>query len=598
MISLDELLQAVEVDNQSLHKCEQSISIAPPNCNTNFTSYSSMVIEHVEKLGVAKDDKKRYRAFIHKVMAEAGVIDTLLSRERYKPFENSPYGEFVYYLYKDGKRDKKVDTFILNDEGKAKVSTILNLFQDKYVTDKTAEDFRNHLKEEMNYDFLKHYFDTHDIKYYQGKDKDRLVFKSNSVERDNTHLIITYTCYQNNPTKCQYKNTKERKLAASVYQILCNFELSATYSKKTLAEKIARIYREWWNFQFNNTTSWVDEEIIEHSYEEPLTVEEKIITNTSTSPSNDAIMKRLDKLEQMMHLLLQANGITIPSGFTDEIAQVKENVIPTTKEGIINKIEQKFNPLEEQKRYKSLTKATIEKEKNSTSKKKMEEHYNMLEDRRLHTAKYKPLEGWKFDTKKGIVPLLFKISDRRTATYNTRERRVQPFLINGKLVKEKSTSGQTYGIPYGIDKLDYSYKTIFVTEGIFDSCFLRNCLAYSNWILPNAMTEVIDIYRDAGFQIIHILDNYRIGDKGGLQGLYHIIHGRDWLQKGDKLFDWSVFSNDKDLNDIAIANEWDEIDPNIIINNSVDYDGAKAVWNEIEPLYNSTFPQKEKGIID
>lgn len=574
MMSIDELLQAVTEQ----HKDAQPNNIAVDECNAN--SYAAMVIEHIEKLGVAKDDKKRYRAFIHKVMGEAGVIDTLLSRERYKPFENSPYGKFTYYLYKDGKRDRRVDSFILNEEGKAKVSSILNLFQDKYVTDKTALEYRKELQSKMNYEFLKHYFDNHGIKYYEGKDKDRLVFKSNSVEKDNTHLVISYTCYQNNPTKCQYENTKKRKLAASVFQILCNFELNAIDNKKTLAEKISRIHREWWNFQFNNTTSWVEEEIIEHSYEEPVTVEVKTITNTPTNPSNDAIMKRLDKLEQMMHLLLQANGITIPSAFIDEVAEVKESVIPTTKEGIIQEIEKTHKPLEEQRRYKNLTKSVIDKEKNSTSKKKMQEHYNLLEERRLHTAKYKPLEGWKWDSKKGIIPLLYKISDRRTATYNTRQRRVQPFLINGKLVKEKATGGEEYHIPYGLDKLDYSYKTIFVTEGCFDSCFLKNCVAYSNWILPNTMTEVIELYRAAGFQIIHILDNYRIGDKGGKQGLACMVKNRDWFERGDKVFDWSVFSDDKDLNDIAIHYELDEIDPNTIINHSVGYDKALALYHE------------------
>lgn len=582
MMSIDELLQAVTEQ----HKDAQPNNIALKDCNAN--SYAAMVIEHIEKLGVAKDDKKRYRAFIHKVMGEAGVIDTLRSRERYKPFENSPYGKFTYYLYKDGKRDRRVDSFILNEEGKAKVSSILNLFQDKYVTDKTALEYRKELQSKMNYDFLKHYFVTHGIKFYEGKDKDRLVFKSNSVEKGNTHLSISYTCYQNNPTKCQYENTKKRKLAASVFQILCNFELNATDSKKTLAEKISRIHREWWQFQFNNTTSWVEEEIIEHSYEEPVTnpVEAPVTipTNTDIHKRLDKLEQGLDKLSQMMSLLLKHNGITFDEEITTEmkteITTIRENITPTTKEGIIQEIEKTHKPLEEQRRYKNLTQEVIDKEKNSTSKKKMQEHYNLLEERRLNTAKYKPLEGWKWDSKKGIIPLLYKVSDRRTATYNTRQRRVQPFLINGKLVKEKATGGEEYHIPYGLDKLDYSYKTIFLTEGCFDSCFLKNCVAYSNWILPNTMTDVIELYRAAGFQIIHILDNYRIGDKGGKQGLACMVKNRDWFEKGDKVFDWSIYSDDKDLNDIAIHYELDEIDANTIINHSVGYEEALALYHE------------------
>jgi hypothetical protein len=592
MMSIDELLQAVTVDNAM----NKSVTNSANKGITDPHSYNQVVRDWVVQLGVDDGDKNSYRSFIHTVMAEAGVIDAKQTemkknnkgKVRFRPFTNSPYGEFVDYEVIDGKRVHR-DTFVLNDAGIAKVNEVLQLFQTKIINKRklaSVENYRKEIQSEMNLEFLKEYLDNQGVHYteYGEEDNYRIVFKATSVEKGYSNKRIVYTCYRNNATKCQYKNSKEKQLATPVFSLIVAMETNPLNTKQEVAKKIARIYREWWNFKFNNTTSWIEEATDEATDEEPVanpvTVEVKTITNTPTNPSNDAIMKRLDKLEQMMHLLLNHHGITIPSAFTEEIAEVKESVIPTTKEGIIQEIEKTHKPLEEQRRYKNLTKSVIEKEKNSNSKKKMQEHYNLLEERRLNTAKYKPLEGWKWDSKKGIIPLLYKISDRRTATYNTRQRRVQPFLINGKLVKEKATGGEEYHIPYGIDKLDYSYKTIFLTEGCFDSCFLKNCLAYSNWILPNTMTEVIELYRNAGFQIIHILDNYRIGDKGGKQGLACMVKNRDWFEKGDKVFDWSVFSDDKDLNDIAIHYELDEIDANTIINHSVGYEEALALYHE------------------
>ena len=50
---------------------------------------------------------------------------------RKKPFKNSPWGEFVNYEYRNGKRTH-VDSYILNEQGVARVNEILT----KYVTDR------------------------------------------------------------------------------------------------------------------------------------------------------------------------------------------------------------------------------------------------------------------------------------------------------------------------------------------------------------------------------------------------------------------------------------------------------------------------------
>lgn len=160
-----------------------------------------------------------------------------------------------------------------------------------------------------------------------------------------------------------------------------------------------------------------------------------------------------------------------------------------------------------------------------------------------------------------------------------------------------ANTGEKYNLPYGLEKIDYSYKTIFVTEGIFDSCFLKNCLAYSNWILPHEMSKVIDIYREAGFQIIHILDNFRLGDKGGVKGLEHIVTRKEWLSKGDKMFSWDIYSECDDLNEIAMKHELDEIPAQTIIDHSWNEEEARANYKNFMPTVdNQQFqgtPQEE-----
>ena len=106
------------------------------------------------------------------------------------------------------------------------------------------------------------------------------------------------------------------------------------------------------------------------------------------------------------------------------------------------------------------------------------------------------------------------------------------------------------------------------------------------------MSKVIDIYREAGFQIIHILDNFRLGDKGGVKGLEHIVTRKEWLSKGDKVFSWDIYSEFKDFNDVAIAYELDEIDPQTIIDPSWNKDEAESNYQEFVQIT----PAEEKPI--
>lgn len=240
------------------------------------------------------------------------------------------------------------------------------------------------------------------------------------------------------------------------------------------------------------------------------------------------------------------------------------------------------------KRYTTISQEQITKESNKARREALQMAHDYLSNRRLLNACNRPHGGWKFDFQSKSIELLYRLDKRASTVYNTRHRPLSP--KDG--IKERANAGEKYNLPYGLEKIDYSYKTIFVTEGIFDSCFLKNCLAYSNWILPHEMSKVIDIYREAGFQIIHILDNFRLGDKGGVKGLEHIVTRKEWLSKGDKVFSWDIYSEFKDFNDVAIAYELDEIDPQTIIDHSWNEDEAESNYQEFVQIT----PAEEKPI--
>ena len=355
------------------------------------------------------------------------------------------------------------------------------------------------------------------------------------------------------------------------------------------AKRAARIFREWWNLQFNGRTDWNEKTDTQTSTEPVQSVSG---SEPSTQSVNaDELYERVVRIEEMLTVIMKQLNCDVPTtNVTTTSSNGKGKV--GDKATILNKIMALAQPLAEQKRYKTISRDEITKEKKPERKKLLQQAYDYLDYRRLLTAKYKPQDSWKFDFKRQSIELLYRIDTGKSAVYNTRHRPLTPQVMDGKVLKEVATAGEKYPLPYGLEKIDYSYKTIFVTEGIFDSCFLKNCLAYSNWILPHEMSKVIDIYREAGFKIIHILDNFRLGDKGSVKGLEHIVTRKEWLSKGDKVFSWDIYSEFKDFNDVAIAYELDEIDPQTIIDHSWNEDEAESNYQEFVQIT----PAEEKPI--
>ncbi len=550
-------------------------------CTTNQkrqrreNSYSYVVNQHVNSLNVAKEEILRYYSVVHTIMAEAGIIDSAktadagVNDKRYKPFDNSPYGAFVgKERVADGER-KSVNSYLLNEVGMAKVKEILT----KHVTDRyltkgqiaSAQQFRDSIKEQMNVEFLKTYLKYKGIDF-DDKQTDRIVFRAPSVENQST--VIPYTCYFNNPTKVQYKSSKRDKDFTSVFYLIHSLEVPVLCNDtQEKAIRAARIFREYWNMQFNGVTEWEVKTDEDDNTTSAPGSETGIQNNLSTTPVNSELQVHLTRIEQILEVMMKHLNLEVPVSTTECTTNSDTKV--STKSAIISTIKELAQPLAEQKRYKTISREQIDKEKKTERKKLLQDAYDYLDNRRLLTAKYKPQDGWKFDCKRKNIELLYRVDSRQSAVYNTRHRPLVPFMKDGKVLKEMANAGEKYPIPYGLEKIDYSFKTIFVTEGIFDSCFLKNCLAYSNWILPTGMNKVVQIFRDNGYQIIHILDN----DKGGNRGLETMVRSHDWLQQGDKVFNWLPYSDCKDLNEVAMKYVLDEIDPQTILANT---------WNEEE----------------
>ena len=567
------------------------------DCTTKQTrqvrenSYSNVIRQHVQSLNVAKEEQQRYYSVVHTIMAEAGIIDSQKTADanekdkRYKPFDKSPYGEFVNYEHVEGGR-KRVNSYLLNEAGMSKVKEILTTHvTDRYLTKnqiQSARDYRDFLKSQMNIELLKSYLEYQGIEF-DGKRQDRIVFRAPSVE--NGHDIIPYTCYFNNPTKVQYKSSKRDKDFTSVFYLIHGLEVPVLCNDtQEKAIRAARIFREYWNLQFNGRTDWGEKSDTKTATEPVQSVPSSEASTQSVNA--DELYERVVRIEEMLTVIMKQLNCDVPTtNVTTTSSNGKGKV--GDKATILNKIMALAQPLAEQKRYKTISRDEIMKEKKPERKKLLQQSYDYLDNRRLLTAKYKPQDGWKFDFKRQSIELLYRVDTRKSAVYNTRHRPLTPQVMDGKVLKEVATAGEKYTLPYGLEKLDYSYKTIFVTEGIFDSCFLKNCLAYSNWTCPTGMNKVVQMFRDHGYQIIHIFDNFQEGDKGGRRGLDTMVRSHDWLQQGDRVFDWTPFTGCKDLNDVAMKYELDEIDPQTIIANS---------WNEEEVLnyYNETVPSVDE----
>ena len=526
-------------------------------------SYISVVNAHIQSLGVCDDDKIRYHREVHRIMIHAGILDPQSVHEkiqkkkegkmsRYKPYPNSPWGK---YIGKDENRIGK-ESFMLNEDGVAEVTRILTTHvTDKFMVKtktsgdkaviKSAEAYLETIRQSVDGDVLKIWLNDNHVKVNLPKDE-------NNQPKDGYFMFIMnnvrFTYYYNNNVIIWDKNDKNANKSWRPKPFWFMRDNDTMFKGKEDRAKVAmKLISAHWRLKFGNkveTLEWIEEEKVK-TVVKPKITQPTITTSTPPSP---------------------------------------KSATPMTKTAIINEIMTFVQPQDEQKRYKDISLEQIDKQRNPKRRAALRKAYDELLNRRLLTAVNRPKDGWKFCFERNTIELLFRLDGRNSMVYHTRHRKPG---AKGKN-KERADKDSKFYLPYGLEKLDYKFKTIFVAEGCYDSCFLKNCVAQNCWILTRNMVHVIDIYRNAGFQIIHLSDNFRIGDKGGLNFIHYVVKSKDWLSKGDKVFNWSIYSDCDDLNKIAMTYELDEIDAQAIIANSwgedevrENYDKHFSEWLEV-----------------
>ena len=526
-------------------------------------SYISVVNAHIQSLGVCKEDKIRYHREVHRIMIHAGILDPQSVHEkiqkkkegkvsRYRPYPNSPWGK---YIGKDENRVGK-ESFMLNEDGVAEVTKILTTHvTDKFLVKtktsgeksviKSAEAYLETIRQSVDGDVLKVWLNDKNVKVNLPKDE-------NNQPKDGYFMFVMnnvrFTYYYNNNVIIWDKNDKNANKAWRPKPFWFMRDNDTMFKGKEDRAKVAmKLISAHWRLKFGNkveTLEWIEEEKVKSVVKSRVT-QPTITTSTPPSP---------------------------------------KSATPMTKTAIINEIMTFVQPQDEQKRYKDISLEQIDKQRNPKRRAALRKAYDELLNRRLLSAVNRPKDGWKFCFERNTIELLFRLDARNSMVYHTRHRKPG---AKGKN-KERADKDSEFYLPYGLEKLDYKFKTIFVAEGCYDSCFLKNCVAQNCWILTRNMVHVIDIYRDAGFQIIHLPDNFRIGDKGGLNFIHYVVKSKDWLSKGDKVFNWSIYSDCDDLNKIAMTYELDEIDAQSIIDNSwgedevrENYDKHFTEWLEV-----------------
>lgn len=527
---------------------------------TEKKSYKKIIQAHVMRLGVCKEEQMSYYREVHRIMAHAGIIDPqTIMEERKKPFKNSPWGEFVNYEYRNGKR-VHVDSYMLNERGITKVNEILT----KYVTDRyltkgkleSAEPYLKEIRNSVDDKLLVAWGRRHGVEFIpadRNGNPHALMFHWNGLKRTyyyNANLVVDDT-------------SKDKPFWFILHQ-----ETDPLSSKQDVARVSMEILSAHWNIKFGNGFVTPDKE----------ETKKPKATKTAEATTSPDLLNKL--LEEISSLRAEVTELRQGKMLCDKKADPSTMMNgKSTKEDILSKIKALAKPQKAQKRYSTISQERITKERQKARREALQKAYEVLSERRLLTAVNRPKDGWKFNFDNQSIELLYRVDSRQSAVYNAKHRPLFP--KNG--IKELANKGEKYNLPYGLEKIDYSYKTIFVTEGAYDSCFVKNCLAQNNWILPHEMSKVIDIFRDAGFQIIHIPNNFRLGDKGGLKFYEHIITMRDWLSKGDKMFSWEIYSDCKDLNDVAMKYKLDEIAPQTIIANSWNEEEARANYKNFMP---------------
>lgn len=119
-------------------------------------------------------------------------------------------------------------------------------------------------------------------------------------------------------------------------------------------------------------------------------------------------------------------------------------------------------------------------------------------------------------------------------------------LINGHNPKYLFPEDVTRPLfPLTIDK---NFPYLFLHEGVFNGVWCLNSIVTGSVLLSSSQKETLQNYRDIGFKIVHVFDNWNVDSASKHQMLKNAFEDR-----GALFFDWGKNIKEKDLNDVALS---------------------------------------------
>lgn len=221
-------------------------------------SYKSLIQAHVMALGVSKEERLTYYREIHRVMAMAGIIDPKsIIEERKRPLKNSPWGEFVNYEERDGKRTH-VNSFILSSNGVAKVREILEQYiTEPYLTKgkiQSAESFMKDIRGSVSWPLLKTWLSNKGVEFTEQEKwgaPHMVTFTVNDIK---------HTYYHNSNRVVWAEPSNAQVLNLNPFWFILRHETSPLSTPQEKASAVMQIISAHWMLKFgNDVKTWMKE---------------------------------------------------------------------------------------------------------------------------------------------------------------------------------------------------------------------------------------------------------------------------------------------------------------------------------------------------
>ena len=133
-------------------------------------------------------------------------------------------------------------------------------------------------------------------------------------------------CYFNNPTKVQYKSSEREKDFTSVFYLIHSLEVPVLCNDtQEKAIRAARIFREYWNLQFNGRTDWGEKSDTKTATEPVQSVSSSEASTQSVNA--DELYERVVRIEEMLTVIMKQLNCDVPtSNVTLHPATVRERL--------------------------------------------------------------------------------------------------------------------------------------------------------------------------------------------------------------------------------------------------------------------------------